>query len=57
MPELASLPNSVAGWSLAFLQIKKAVGASNAILGLHISGWASGKDIACSNVTEPPQPD
>jgi hypothetical protein len=52
MPELAGLPNTVAGWSLAFLQIRKSVGASNALLGLHISGWASGKDIAHSSVTD-----
>jgi len=44
--ELAGLPNTVAGWGLAFLQLKKSVGAGNAILGIHISGWASGKDIA-----------
>ena len=46
MPELASLPNTVAGWGLAFLQIRKAVGASNVILGMHISAWATGNDIA-----------
>ena len=46
LPELAGLPNTVAGWGLAFLQLRKAVGASNALLGIHISGWASGKDIA-----------
>ncbi|HEU5072822.1 MAG TPA: hypothetical protein VFU02_01585 [Polyangiaceae bacterium] len=57
MPELNGLPNSVAGWGLAFLAIKKAVGANNAVLGLHISGWASGKDIAHSNVTEALQPE
>jgi hypothetical protein len=52
MVELAGLPNTVAGWGLAFLQIRKAVGASNAVLGIHISGWASGKDIAYSSVTD-----
>src|SRR3954462_15716200 len=31
MPELADLPNTVAGFGLAFLQLRKAVGASNAI--------------------------
>ena len=45
-PSSAGLPNTVAGWGLAFLQLRKAVGASNAMLGIHISGWASGKDIA-----------
>ena len=57
MPELAGLPNTVAGWGLAFLQIKKAVGANNAILGIHLSAWASGKDIAHFNVTDPLQPE
>ena len=57
MPELAGLPNTVAGWGLAFLQIRKAVGANNAILGIHISGWASGKDVAYGTVTDPLQPE
>lgn len=57
VPELASLPNTVAGWGLAFLNIKKAVGASNAILGIHISSWASGKDLHYYNVTDPLQPE
>ncbi|RYZ03205.1 MAG: hypothetical protein EOO73_28375 [Myxococcales bacterium] len=52
VPELAGLPNTVAGFGLAFLQLKKAVGASNAVLGLHISAWASGKDIAAYSVTD-----
>ena len=55
--ELAGLPNTVAGWGLAFLQLKKSVGASNAILGIHISGWASGKDIAYGSVTDPLSPE
>jgi hypothetical protein len=57
MPELAGLPNTVAGWGLAFLQIRKSVGASNALLGVHISAWASGKDVAHFNVTEPLSPE
>lgn len=57
MPELAGLPNTVAGWGLAFLQLRKAVGASNAILGVHISAWASGKDVAHFNVTDPLGPE
>jgi hypothetical protein len=52
MPELAGLPNTVAGYGLAFLQLRKAVAANNVVLGLHISAWASGKDIAAYNVTE-----
>jgi hypothetical protein len=57
LPELAGLPNTVAGWGMAFLQIRKAVGASNAVLGIHISGWASGKDVAYFSVTDPLQPE
>lgn len=45
LPELASLPNTVAGWGLAFLQLKKAVGADNVLLGLHVSGWATNLDV------------
>ena len=37
LPELAGLPNTVAGWGLAFLQLRKSVGATNAVLGIHIS--------------------
>jgi hypothetical protein len=57
MTELQGLPNTVAGFGLAFLQLRKAVGANNAVLGLHISAWASGKDIAAFNVTEPLGPE
>lgn len=45
MPELQGLPNTVAGWGLAFLQVRRAVGASNVILGMHVSGWATGQDL------------
>lgn len=57
LPELAGLPNTVAGWGLAFLQMRKAVGANNVVLGMHISGWASGKDIAHYSVSDPLQPE
>ena len=57
MPELAALPNTVAGFGLAFLAIKNAVGASNAFLGLHISGWASAQDLFAYSVTIPLQPE
>jgi len=57
MPELSGLPNTVAGWGLAFLQIRKSVGANNVVLGMHISAWASGKDIAYSSANEPLQPE
>lgn len=57
LPELAGLPDTVAGWGLAFLQIRKAVGANNAILGMHVSGWASNKDVAYFSVTDPLEPE
>jgi hypothetical protein len=57
MPELAGLPNTVAGWGLAFLQLRKAVGASNAILAMDISGWATGKDLLYFSVTDPLGPE
>ncbi len=56
LPELASLPNTVAGWGLAFLQLRNAVGASNAVLGMHVSAWGTGNDIAYFQVTIPLQP-
>jgi hypothetical protein len=56
LPELASLPNTVAGWGLAFLQLRKAVGATNAILGIHVSDWAGGEDIGYGSVTDALQP-
>jgi hypothetical protein len=57
LPELAGLPNTVAGWGLAFLQLRKAVAASNVVLGVHISAWASGKDVAYGSVTDPLGPE
>jgi hypothetical protein len=57
LAELAGIPNTAAGWGLAFLQIRKSVGASNVVLGMHISAWASGKDIAYGSVTDPLQPE
>src|SRR6185437_4702609 len=56
LPELAGLPNTVAGWGLAFLQLRQAVGATNAVLGMHVSAWASGEDVAYFSVTDPLQP-
>jgi hypothetical protein len=53
--ELAGLPDTVAGWGLAFLAIKKAVGANNALLGLHLSAWTSGPDLGNGDPTVPLQ--
>jgi hypothetical protein len=57
LPELSGLPNTVAGWGLAFLQLRKAVGASNVILGIHISAWAGDGDLAHFSITQPLQPE
>jgi hypothetical protein len=57
IPELAGLPNTVAGWGMAFLELRAAVGASNAILAMDISGWATGKDLLYFSVTDPLQPE
>jgi hypothetical protein len=57
LPELAELPDTIAGWGLAFLRLREAVGASKAILGIHVSGWASGKSLPYVSVTEPLQPE
>ncbi|MDY7230370.1 hypothetical protein [Hyalangium rubrum] len=57
LPELAGLPNTAAGWGLAFLQLRKAVGASNVILGIHVSAWAGDGDLAHFSVTTPLEPE
>lgn len=46
MPELADLPNTVAGWGLAFLELKEKMKCSNVSLGMHIAAWASGADVS-----------
>lgn len=57
MAELQGLPDTAAGWGLAFLKIRKAVGASNVILGMHLSAWATQQDISYGSVTIPLQPE
>lgn len=57
LAELSGLPNTIAGWGLAFLAIKGSVGATNAILGIHISGWASNQDLFYYSVSIPLQPE
>jgi hypothetical protein len=52
LPELARLPDTVAGWGLAFLELRKAAGASNVILGIHVSAWAGDGDLAHFSVTQ-----
>jgi hypothetical protein len=57
MPELAGLPDTAAGWGLAFLRIRQAVGADKVVLGMHISAWATQKDIAYYQTDVPLQPE
>jgi hypothetical protein len=45
LPELAGLPDTVAGWGQAFGRLRTAVGASQVLLGPHFSTWASGVDL------------
>ena len=57
MAELQGLPNTAAGWGLAFLQIRQAVGARNVVLGMHVADWATQKDLSYVSVTDPLQPE
>jgi uncharacterized membrane protein YgcG len=45
LPELANLPNTVAGFGMAFLAIRKSVGATNVVMGPDTPYYASGGDI------------
>lgn len=45
LPELAGLPNTVAGWGQAFGRMRQAVGASNVLLAPHYSTWSTGTEI------------
>lgn len=56
LPELAGLPNTVAGINYAVLALRKATGASNVVITAHISGWASGSDIFHFDTTSSLQP-
>ena len=55
--ELEGLPDTVAGWGMAFLKIRKELNASNAVLGMHVSGWASGKDVLYFSSQDDLQPE
>ncbi len=57
IPELANLPNTLSGWGMAFLELKKQAKANKVVLGMHISAWASSKDIAYSSIELPLQPE
>ena len=45
MPELAGLPNTLAGFGMAFLAIRKSVGAYNVAMGPDTAYWAANGDI------------
>jgi hypothetical protein len=51
VPEVAGLPDTLAGLGLSYLAIRQAVGAHNAILAPAVEVWAGGTDIAYYNVT------
>lgn len=53
--ELASLPDTVAGFGLAFLQLRKSVGADNVLLGFDVPFWATG-DFISYNVADDIEP-
>lgn len=45
VPELATLGNTLPDWGLAFLKLRQSTGATNAILALHVSAWATGVNV------------
>ena len=49
IPELAGLPNTLAGWGMAFLQLRKSMEATNAVLGVHIYAVGGNPDAARRN--------
>jgi hypothetical protein len=55
LPELASLPDTVAGFGLAFLAMRKAASADNVVLGIDVPFWATGEFIL-ANTSDDIQP-
>src|SRR5262249_6556604 len=55
MPELAGLPDTVAGFGMAFLQLRAKANAANVLLGPDVPEWATG-DITYFSVTDDLQP-
>jgi hypothetical protein len=53
MPELAGLPDTLTGFGLAFLQLRKAAGAANALLAMNVEVWADGDDVAYYSLSKP----
>lgn len=52
IPELLGLPDTIAGWGMAFLRLRDSVGATNAVLAMDVSGWATSKDLLYFSVTD-----
>lgn len=52
MPDLAGLPDTIAGLGLAYLQIRKAVGATNVALAPDIPAYAANGDILNGDNTD-----
>jgi len=57
LSELADLPDTVAGWGLAFLRLRRAVGALNAKLAVDVALWASGLDLTYTDTSVPLRPE
>lgn len=57
LPELNGLENKVSNFGLALLKIRLALGATNAYMGIHVSAWASQKDIMFNSENIPLQPE
>ena len=55
LPDLVGLPDTVAGFGLAFLQMRKAVGASNVVLAPDVPYWATG-DFISANTSDDIEP-
>ena len=55
LADLASLPDTVAGFGLAFLQMRKAAGADNVVLGINVPYWSTG-DFVSANTADDIQP-
>jgi hypothetical protein len=56
MPELAGLPNTVAGFGLAYLALRKSVGATNVVMGPDVPAYAANGDFLNYTPTDPIQP-
>jgi hypothetical protein len=51
MPELADLPDTLAGFAQAIVRLRDRA-APNVLLGYHVSAWGTGTDLFVSNATD-----